>query len=315
MEDDYIRKTPCTREQTPVVVPVWLQEYAQAWGAQGAASVVLYGSRAHGRALTISDWDVVVIFLDQEEVPNKNSVTLPESVLFQHEVNSLVTTLNKVNPTFLREVESGIYLYGDLKLLCSEYYQKDLESIDQSELTRLLANCYKDSLKSLLAINTKWQISEKSIPLVNLFSHDGEAYAARAAEKAVKALCCTYGLNYRYVHDVTALAKQVSPDWFEIVMKMNRSISKVHTLRDLGDYHESCADSLNRIDRTLNLVDRILNLGLFAPSEVERQDLFEEIDDSLLNRQMILAELDVEPHCSDLYRRLDSQRKKIQQIA
>ena len=98
MEHDFIRSIPCTREQTPVVVPKWLQEYAQAWGAQGAAAVVLFGSRAQGRALTISDWDVAVIFLDQDEVPNSNSVSLTESVFLRHEVNSLRKKLNELNP-------------------------------------------------------------------------------------------------------------------------------------------------------------------------------------------------------------------------
>ena len=315
MEQDYIRSIPCTREPTRVIVPDWLQEYAQAWGNQGAAAVVLFGSRAQGRALTISDWDVAVIYLDQDEVPNRNSVRLSDSVSTRHEVNPLLAPLNKLNPALLREIESGIYLQGDLKLLCNEYYEKDIMSVDRTDLIRHLANCYKDSLKSLLAINTKWQVREKSIPLVNLFSHDGESYSARAAERAVKALCCTYGLNYKFVHDVAALAKQVPPEWYELVMSMNGSTDDAHTSSYFDEYHESCANSLNRIDHMLNLVDRILKLCLFTPSEEEKQKLFEEIDGSTLDHQTILAESDVEPHCSDLYRRLASQLKKIKQIA
>ena len=314
MEPDYIRSIPCTREQTPVVVPHWLRTYAQAWSSQGAAAVVLFGSRAQGRALTISDWDVAVVFLDQHEVPNKNSVRLSDSVHMGHEVNPILVKLNDLNPAFMREIGSGISLCGDFKLICNEYFEKDVLSVDRSDLIRHVINCYENTLMSLRAVNREWQFCEQDLPLVSLFSHGGECYSAGAAERGVKALCCSYGLPYRFIHNVAELAKQVPPEWFELVMSMNGSSRSAHTSSYSSEYHESCADSLNRIDRTLVMLDRILDQGLFKPSEEEKQEIFKELEKTTQDFQMQLAQSDVEPRCSDLNRRVASQLEKIRQM-
>ena len=98
-------------------------------------------------------------------------------------------------------------------------------------------------------------------------------------------------------------------------MSLNGSTDDAHTSSYVDEFHESCADSLNRIDRTLDLLDRILYLGLFIPIGEEKQHLFREIDRSTKGHQNLLAESDVEPRCLELYRRVVSQLEKVKQIA
>ena len=62
------RNLPCTRLARPVEIPIWLTDYAKTLQDYGAESVALFGSRATGRYLDDSDWDIVALVHDREKI-------------------------------------------------------------------------------------------------------------------------------------------------------------------------------------------------------------------------------------------------------
>ena len=308
MTKEFLRRVPCTRERTPVVVPSWLDHYAEGWRAQGAASVILFGSRAHGLALSSSDWDVGVVFKDQDELPRYDAVEPSREVMLQNEVNPMLKSLNEIEPALLRELKAGISLIGDFSNLCDQFYRRDALATDRNEFIRHFMFGYVNAYRCIDVIGFGWEREEGNFELYDLHLHEGERYSADAAERAVKALCCALRVSYKFTHNIENLAESVPDEWREIVLRMNGSTKEKHESGYGGTFYESCEESLNRIEHTLELMGLIIDLNLFVLDDNESSELLENFEKEVGSSRLYHIEKPHKnPYCFKLFERAEQQ--------
>lgn len=314
MEKEISRCLPGTRERSQIVVPQWLKNYASAWQSKGADAVVLFGSRARGMALPNSDWDVAVVFKDSVEKPPDNLVNLPRNGGRLLDVNPLVECLNDLRPALAREIENGISISGDFKRLRKQFYEADIMKIDRTDVVMHLAFSYICSLRCLEDVSNAWRRSNGDTALGKLNTQVGETESASAAERGVKALCAAKGISYELTHNVAVLAKQVPPDWYDLVMSLNGSTKAKHVSVYGDHYYESCEDSVNRVERTLQLIHHILADGIFTPNDEEQRQLRDEFDAHTYALQLAFATQKMQPRCQAIFLRMMEQLDSVGEI-
>lgn len=312
---NFARCLPGTRERTQVVIPQWLKDYAAAWRSHGADAVVLFGSRGYGLALPDSDWDVAVVFNGSDKKPSFNLVDLPTQHGVPCNVNPLVEHLHNMRPALVREIDLGVSICGDFGELHRKHSKGKLMAVDRTDVIQHVTYCYIHALRALEVVSTLWSRQGESAPLYRLHNHSVEAESANSAERGVKALCSALGVTYDFSHNLAVLAEKVQKDWQDLVLRMNGSTQQKHTSHYSQGYYESCAESLDRIENTLELVNRIMEEGVFAFHDDEIRELREEIDTNTRGIQLTFKTENIQPDARNLYAKAMNQLDNIKEIS
>ena len=278
MNKSLARQLPSSRRRTPIVLPGWLKEHAEAWAAEGAIAVVLFGSRGLGFALPDSDWDIAVVFEEKDvPPPDASPIRLPDAVKRHHEVNEIVRSIEQLSPSLSQEIAHGVSLVGDFqKLLCQQDYST-ANDLKKREYINHLAWTYIEALHCLANVSSIVELQATNQAFEKLSSKVATMSSASSAERSVKALCCMMDLGYHYTHNVAKLADQLPKEWYDLVIRMNGTTHRGHMAAYEVQFElENCGVSLQRIRFTLELTNLILKDRRCVLSQDDQMQLQEK---------------------------------------
>ncbi len=246
------------RQKQPVIIPDWLLTYAHDWCNAGAKSVYLFGSRSNGFYLPDSDWDIAIVH-ESEEVQSAIRYThvrlpIPEEINEIHKTAEDICRQAQKQPNIASEIIRSKLIEGDpLSLPRKKHYP------DREELKRHLAETFMTITSTLIGITAQWKVNEKE--LEDLADTHTESQSAYAAERLVKGLCCIYEQPYEMVHNITEFIPLLPEGYESDIVRMNGTTGNLHVSPYLNPPIESCQDSLNRLNYTLDLFDKMVAQG------------------------------------------------------
>ena len=300
-----MRRLPSARTRTQVVIPEWLGEYASAWREQGAAAVVLFGSRALGFALSDSDWDVAVVFHDSQQVEiAKTEVNLADSIPPGHEVNPVVDSIDELPLSLAREIKKGISIVGDFNSMYVEPDQITMQLTNKTDLNNHVVYAFYNAVYGLHHAQYEWAYSGGNHDLAILKSSLVSAHSADAAARSVKALCCLLEISYDHTQNVAKLAEKIPAEWHSLVLRMNGTTGEQHVTLYEEDPGESVHNGVVRISYVMELIDLILKDPRYPTDAETLASLRSRIGKSTIDEWRTLHEPSTHPECTRITRGL-----------
>ena len=300
-EKSLLRLLPDTRRRTPIVIPDWLRDYANSWREQGAAAVVLFGSRGLGFALFDSDWDVAVLFDRKDNaVPNSAGMEFTNWNCQRLELNPVIRNIDEVSPSFAREISKGVLLVGDFASLYQEPDEEAVFQMNKEELVNHLTFTLYNAIHNLSIVSDLWLGEGNRKPLNELYIATPTSASANSAERCVKALCCLLEIDYDHTHNVAKLAEKIPEEWHRLVLRMNRTTGAGHVSSYALSPIEDCKTGVQRVGYALELSAQILEDDRCNLNAEDREKMRKEtlrLASAPLN---ILSRTDLHPLCADI---------------
>lgn len=234
----------------------------QNWWANKPSDVrgiALYGSRAKNRATQYSDWDVLIL-TDNTEPDEKEICRALPRLCENAPIHALCESIDYVKSEaeyggslLSAIVEQGISLFGETVPFEEDTIKRPSYSYAETFFASIL-----EALNGFLM--------EANIRYRKKKTHDRDAttHSAHAAEYLVKSFMSVRGINYFYVHDVSALCNQIEQEFpLDPLLKELRRLDGFTAKGHMGPYRllhlptESLALTTKRIVRILVLIPRL----------------------------------------------------------
>ena len=246
-----------------VHIPQWLQAYATEIAAdRRVESVVLFGSRANGRAHAESDWDVAV--LHTENVRNWPQLNVDESIIEGHDVQNVLISQdrytshrNAIGSIGYEIAHNGVFLAGKIPL---QPLPAEHDMIDTTELAGHMGLTFTFLADAIFKILQK----HPAISSVDRqFADHPSRLSGDAAEFLAKALCVYCETGYDKTHDLEHLAQRLPEEWRDVVLSMNGGNTARHVQHyDFVGTSESTSDVVTRVNTIFDLLQQFAPLIL-----------------------------------------------------
>ena len=249
------RTLPSNRPRREVVIPTWLKGGAEARlrADPTIQTVLLFGSRASGRYLDESDWDVCFIHTERyrnEDAKDIASWHLEEQVQEIHIWNRKFKEKQNIPHSFPHAIGQHYRLLAGTPIKDFETMVKHQPS--REDLVMHLTYAYLHLVHAVTYLTAP--------PDDRPFSPAASTTSADAAERAAKALCCVTNSPYDLTHNVAKLAEVVPSEWHETVMALNGDTGEHHVSSYEFDYqYETIAVTEQRCRVTSDLLDFIVD--------------------------------------------------------
>ena len=246
------RSLPCTRIARPVEIPVWLTDHAKTLQDFGAESVALFGSRATGRYLDDSDWDIVAVVQDREkiEVDANNEPPLVHTLWLNRA--DFINDFHRVG-TISFEIQANCHwLHGAIQV----NDKINEEDPSRERMIGLIRSLYRAMFRAISDLRGDWRA--KGEP-GSEFETDVATETATAAAFAAKLVCLCNNLDFQHTHNVETLAKQVPSSWHDDVLALNGNTPSFHVQPYEPLSYEPFLTSVRRLQTTLQVLNRLLD--------------------------------------------------------
>lgn len=295
-----------------IELPRWLQRQVNLWiEIPGVEAVVMFGSRANGRAQANSDWDVAVLH-EEEQIDDFPVGSEVEA----HCVDVPLVSLSEFTDCAYRVGTLAHELATKGKVLAGRFPGSDSRKIVVSEedLARHLEYAFRELASSIADLPADIRRNRHEPSLTRARAHVSSRQSAEGAERVAKALCVHLGVTYVHSHDVKRLSRLVPREWSGKVLAMDGRTRRALLTAYEGSF-EVIRDVIRRISASLDLLGEIV-----APSCLQLQlqtviELEEQVSlSTVMQRVMTYTESDsVHPEIRSLARQMESVKEKLEQ--
>ena len=245
------RSLPCTRIARPVEIPIWLTDYAKTLQDYGAESVALFGSRATGRYLDDSDWDILALVQDREKIDvDANEPPLVHTLWLNRA--DFINDFHQVGTKSFEIQANCRWLQGAIEV----NDKVNEEDPGRGRMIGFTRNLYRAMFRAISDLRGDWRA--KGEPS-HEFETDAASETATAAAFATKLVCLCNNLDFRYTHNVETLAKQVPRTWRDDVLALNGGTPSLNVPPHEPLPYEPFLKSVRRLQKTLQVLDLLFD--------------------------------------------------------
>ena len=291
-----------------VEIPSWLRQHADLWIQHPRVeSIVLFGSRATGRATSGSDWDVAV--LHRGENPPKLK-RLGE--FWNHQIDVPMLSVQKLRQEANRvgSLSHEVMLHG--KVIAGDVPSFEIEELvlSEADLALHLEYSFIEIALAIFELKDATRTAGASELIEDLDADRAVAHSANGAERVAKALCVYLKIPYSRTHSVEELADMVPAEWKPKVLAMDGLTSSGHTSPYTG-ISEPISQVVRRISKALDLLHEILPPCLEELSYTKMLDVTKRISDASLLQVScnLIDDSEVHSTISSLAQELDNLRQ------